>query len=368
MMKEYLFIANNVEELTYATNSLKIDSDNIRLCLSRSRGQIKYAVLVHGKFVHTEYFDCAYLQEAQYIWISSFNGLRDRFLQDYTSQIDSKIIDILPKDSAVGEKYFNPNGLNFLIYPKMDGRIRKEWRKNCDLLQQEIKDYAIEGRELPFIYEPRLERINKAQTQSYTIYTLGRKDFDAGLYFDNKQIEAIKAYSNYNASVYVLVYGSCSDEYFVRDSIYLYEYIYGKDHVIVREKIQSADLEDEKEYLIVSAGLRMISPYICKFFKKYTKSKDRIGIISPDRHRPQISEMMFGKGILIKDFLASVNSLDAESWYNYIMEKTVVAEWEMFNVMRYGCLSVNCKEKENKIGFVEWLRGYCKMRESILCN
>ena len=46
----------------------------------------------------------------------------------------------------------------------------------------------IHENDIPFIFEPRLSLINKSQNDDYYTYSIARKDYINGVYYDNERI------------------------------------------------------------------------------------------------------------------------------------------------------------------------------------
>ena len=119
--------------------------------------------------------------------------------------------------------------------------------------------------------------------------------------------------------------------------------------------------------MLLHADIRMISPFLVKFFKsakKVYKTEYTIGLISPNRiYQDENIKVIWGTGNALKQFCMHISEFKDENiWYDYIMESGILAEWGMFNYMNMNEVLVDCADKCNYIGYAEWMLNRYKIR------
>ena len=229
--------------------------------------------------------------------------------------------------------------------------------------QQEVKASQIDGKnymihenDIPFIFEPRLSLINKSQNDDYYTYSIARKDYINGVYYDNERIAEEKKYKLFNEDVKVILFSKkVKMNNFTDETILLYKYIYGKKNVFYIENINEIKFEENVDYIISKADIRILSPFIVKYFKSYIDCKEKIGLINPSRRKEDFDyKFLYGKGKVIQDFFYAVKNNEID-WLDYITQKAIIADWEMFNYMDWSRIYIDPIETESLISYIEWL-------------
>lgn len=342
--KKILFFITDVIEETLYLNNINIENMNIRLRRDQEISKFCNSIFWRGIL-----FPVEVITEEDVVWAEKIvmlerpaveKKLKNKFLG---CGLVLKLEICKNPFTEVERIYQTKLGENFHISSKYS---------YCSEISQN---------DIPFIMEPRMSRINKNTVSSYFTYSLGKRYLLDGVYFDEQEIAEMKKYAEYNTGTHIIVFGEkIESQNFTEESLVLYRYLYGQENVSYIKDYEDIKLEDETTYLLLRADIRMVSPFIVKFFKSARKGynvKSMFGLISPDRIYGESSiRVLWGTGAALKQFNRHIPSFtDAVAWYDYVMKNGILAEWEMFNYMDMNKLLIDCADKCNCIGYTEWM-------------
>lgn len=359
-LQKVLFYVTDVRMATMYLKTIDLTKIQLRLV----RGQVKIGnIFLYSNFlfINGKAYPVNIVQESDYEWadkiiflsrdsfsVTELNEIRQRW-NDKIELADNPYIDIVD------------------IYKNKSGEIFEIWNAFSETDHSSNK---MEGCDIPFIFEPRLSAINKSQKREYYTYSIGRKDLDAGVYFDESVIAKQKNYQMYNADVNIIVYGEEEKSKFNEETILFYKSIYGENSVsyvsvdrrekqtlweIVQNICANYMRDNSKKYLIVPDDVRVISPYMIKLFEslKEKYGSERVGIVTPKRKKANNKKIiLYGTKVQILDSIQNVNDDD---WFLDIINNFVVLDYEMLNLIDLEKTIYSSTDKRNTICFLEWL-------------
>lgn len=344
MIEKYdIYYLTDIKELIFYLNNSK-QTQNIRICREKTQCATCEKILVNDKWISVEILSIELISNANFIWVSPYKATRRIFLEHYGQIVQENSVKEYVVFETECEKY-SGDFFEFNIEPEFDIACLK---------QTSISNRKIDDKELPFIFEPRLGRINKIQEKNYLVYSISSKtDYSQGLYYDNDLIAKEKKYRQYNKDVTIIVYGEKDD--FVLNSLDLYRVLY--DKVVYEKNIEEYEFDMNTKYLLIPGIIRMISPFVVKFFVLNGWSEeDGLGIIGPCRDKASTDTVIFGNGKNVKIFFEDCINMSGEEWNNFVMKKAVVGDLCMFNYINVKKIYTDIAEQNNRIGYLEWLR------------
>ena len=260
----------------------------------------------------------------------------------------------------------NPFVTTLKTYSDAENQKYEIWEPFDETLRS---GYDIETKEIPFIFEPRLCFVNKCQTDRYFTYSFGRCDLMAGVYFDEAAIAAQKGYAKYNETVDIILYGAVGDLRFLQETSLYLKSIYPssvithiqpncekqQDLAQVLLEICKNNMKEGKNYLLMPVDVRVLSPYLIKNFVELKKrfGVNRLGVVQPQREAAEMKKtILYGTKSQMLSYAKQMYSPD---WCQYILEQCVVQDYEMLNIIDLEKSLYSCADKEEYIGFAEWI-------------
>lgn len=345
--KKILYFVSNVYEATIFLSTVNLFQTNIKMVRDRELSMFCNYIFINEKIYPVEVICENDLDWADEIVVMCGEYITQKFLGKYAKECVWKIKRYDNPFVLLQKKYRNQYNTLFEIWDKIEHRKEK-------------KD-AISGNDIPFIEEPIIKKINQNQVNSYVTYSIGKKTLIGGLYFDEREITEIKKYADYNRNTKVIVYGDKAYiKGFTEDSIQIYKAIYGDENVACISNWKDYLMEDDQDYIFIDARLRIVSPFITKYFKSLRKKSakyDSVGLVSPPRiYCPQEVKILWGNKEAVTLWKEkSMYFSDDDFWNQYIMSECLVADREIFNLMDVECPYMDCENKEKRIGYVEWM-------------
>ena len=350
--KRILYFVSNTEQATLFLNHVNLSDVQIRLV--RDRGLSMFCNFLS---VGEKVYPVKNIKKSDFLWADEVvlmvgRNASQKFLEKYAGYYVEETIRI----------YDTPYESLQKIYTNMAN-------EQIEILDKHELDteHEILENDIPFIEEPILSKINKYQSGAFFTYSMGRRNLGRGIYFDEIEIADIKNYEQFNKDTIVVVFGRQILEHrFTEESILVYKAIYGSSNVVYMENPEQCIMEEGKDYLFINAGVRMISPYFTKYFKtmrEKTMIQDMIGLVSPRRtYCSEDIRILWGNKSAFMSWKKNiVKFADERYWQQYVMTSCIVAEEAMFNRMDFQKTYVNCKDKENVIGYTEWIINRMKL-------
>lgn len=357
--QKVLFYVTDTRMATRYLETLDWSKQSLRLVRGKIKGGNIFlysdSLFVKGKVVPV-----TVVQDSDYEWADKIVFLAkdsiSRSAQKYVKEHWESKVEVSENPFITTVKaYTNAEEQKFEIWESFDETVKSD----CD----------IEVKEIPFIFEPRLSFMNKCQIDRYFTYSLGRSDLTAGVYFDEVAIARQKAYAKYNENVDIILYGTIANlRFFKETSLYL-KSVYPnsvithvqpysekqQDLAQVLLEICKNNMNENKNYLLMPADVRVLSPYLIKNFVELKKrfGMKRLGIVRPQREKAKMKKViLYGRR---SQMLSFVEQLHSHNWYRYIVEQCVVQDYEMLNIIDLEKSLYSCADKEKYIGFVEWI-------------